>query len=114
MAFNEMDLKRIAKAAEAFLAEHRPPVHIRPKLDFEYRVDGQSVELLEVRPKWDRPTEIMKRPIAKTTYVRTQNIWKIYWMRGNLTWHPYETSQAKSIDGFFALVGEDKYGCFFG
>ncbi|WP_414638958.1 DUF3024 domain-containing protein [Aquabacterium sp.] len=56
----------------------------------------------------------MKRPIAKATFVRTQSIWKIYWMRGNLTWHPYETSQTNSIDGFFKLVGEDKYGCFFG
>ena len=114
MAFNELDLKRIEKAAEAFMAEHRPPPHIRPQLDFEYRVQNQTVELLEVRPRWDNPSEIMKRPIAKATYYRVRSQWNIYWMRGNLTWSPYETPHANSIDKFFKLVGEDKWGCFFG
>lgn len=114
MSFNEVDLKRIEKAAAAFLAEHRPPAHIRSQLDYEYQLAGQSVELLEVRPQWDLPTEINKRPFAKATYVRSRNLWKIYWMRGNLTWHPYETSEANSIDQFFSIVGADKFGCFFG
>ena len=114
MAFNEVDLKRIEKAASAFMAEHRPPAHIRSQLDYEYQIAGQSVELVEVRPRWDRPSEIMKRPFAKATYVRSQKYWKVYWMRGNLTWSPYETSEAKTIDQFFAIVGADKLGCFFG
>jgi hypothetical protein len=114
MAFNELDLKRIENAASAFLAEHRPPVHIRPQLDYEYQIIGQSVELIEVRPRWDKPSEIMKRSFAKATYVRSKNCWKVYWVRGNLTWSPYETSESKTIDEFFGIVGADKLGCFFG
>jgi hypothetical protein len=114
MAFNELDLKRIEKAASAFLAERRPPLHIRPQLDFEYRVDNQTVELIEVRPQWDDPTKVMRRPFAKATYFRVRGQWNVYWMRGNLKWAPYETPHVGTIERFFKLVGEDEWGCFFG
>ena len=114
MSFNELDLQRINKAAAVFMAQHRPPVHVRAQLDYEHQISGQSVELLEVRPQWNCPSEIMKRPVAKATYVRTRNLWKVYWMRGNLTWHPHEPAEVKSVDQFFALVGADALGCFFG
>ena len=114
MAFNQLDLKRIEKAAEAFLAKHRPPPHIRPQLDFEYIVHNQTIELLEVRPHWQHPDEIMKRPFAKATYYRARNQWSVYWMRGNLKWSPYDTPHTDTIERFFQLVSEDKWGCFFG
>ena len=114
MAFNDLDLKRIEKAAEAFMAERRPPPHIRPQLDLEYQIHNQTVELLEVRPAWNCPSEVMRRPIAKATYFRVWNQWNVYWMPGNLKWSPYETPHANSIEQFFKLVGEDKFCCFFG
>lgn len=114
MAFNELDLKRIEKAAEAFMAVRRPPVQVRDQVDFEWRIDGQSVELLEVRPAWDRPTEIMRRPFAKATYVRRTNQWRVYWMRSTLKWQAYEPAVVGSVQAFFDLVDEDRLQCFFG
>lgn len=114
MAFNDLDLKRIQKAADAFLAAKRPPAHIRAQLDHEVAIRNQSVEVLEVRPVWNNPTEILKSPFAKATFVRSTNEWRVYWMRGNLKWHAYDPPVAASVQGFFDLVKEDRYGCFFG
>jgi hypothetical protein len=114
MAFNEVDLKRIEKAASDFLAARRPPPHIRAQLDLEYVIHNQTVELLEVRPRWNNPSEIAKRSFAKATFVRSANQWRIYWMRGNLKWHPYDPASTATVAQFFKIVDEDRYGCFFG
>jgi len=74
MAFNDIERKRIERAVEGFLEKRRPPPHIRPKLDFGYRISGQSVELFEIRPRWDKPDEKREHPFAKATYVRTRDI----------------------------------------
>ena len=114
MAFNELDLKRIEKAALDFLALRRPPPNIRAQVDLEYTIHNQTIELLEVRPRWNKPSEIARRPFAKATFVRTANEWRIYWMRGNLKWHVYDPPSVATVVQFFELVNEDPYGCFFG
>lgn len=115
MAFNDLDRKRIEKAMDGFLAKRRPPPHIRPKLDIGYRLNGQSVELFEIRPQWDDPSIIRQYPFAKATYVRTQNLWRVFWKRANLKWHGYEpAATVEAIDEFLAAVDADPYGCFFG
>lgn len=83
MAFNaDLDRKRIENAMAAFLAKRRPPPHIRPQVDLGYRLIEQSVEIFEVRPQWDNPSIIREHPFAKATYVRTQNLWKVFWQPG--------------------------------
>ena len=52
---------------------------------------------------------------AKATYVKIENIWKVYWMRGNLKWTFYEPRPTvKNLQAFTKLVDEDKYYCFKG
>lgn len=41
---------------------------------------------------------------AKATYVKTRGVWKVYWMRGNLEWHPYEPARVRSFEAFLQLV----------
>lgn len=115
MAFNDLELKRVENAIEAYLLKHRPPVYIREKLDIECQIEGQSVVIYEVRPQWRNPTEKSYLPVAKTTFVRTQNIWKVYWARADLKWHQYEPqAEVRLIDGFFKVVAEDEFSCFWG
>lgn len=114
MAFNELDLKRIDKAAADFMALRRPPPAIRDQVDLEYTLNNQTIELLEVRPAWDNPAQIIKRPFARATYVRTANEWRVFWMRGNLKWHAYDPPSVRSVAGFFQLVEQDRFGCFWG
>jgi hypothetical protein len=48
MAFSEIELKRIERDIEAFMAKRRPPPHLRSQLDLSHRVVGESVELFEI------------------------------------------------------------------
>lgn len=116
MALSELETKRLEKAVGAFIEARRPPPHIRAKLDLAYRISGQSVEIFELRPSWDgEPGEIIEHPVAKATYVKSTALWRVFWMRADLTWHAYApTPQVGNIEKFLALVAEDKHGCFFG
>jgi hypothetical protein len=75
MAFSEFEQKKIENALADFLAKRRPEPHISPELDYGYKLSGQSVELVEIRPQWDNPSIIREHPFAKVTYVKTQKAW---------------------------------------
>lgn len=115
MAFTKEQIKEIENAFAKFMYHSIPPVEIRDEIDFEYSIEDQSVYLYEVRPRWHNPVEKNKLPIAKTTYVKSQNKWKIFWMRGNLKWHMYEPLPiVDNILAFFDEVIADTHCCFFG
>lgn len=115
MALNDIERKRIEKTVGTFVEKLRPAPHIRPQLDFGFRVSGQSVELFEIRPQWDRPAVIRESSFAKATFVRTQGVWKVYWMRADLKWHSYlSVPEVPAIEEFLAVVHKDEHACFFG
>ena len=115
MAFSEFEAKKIERAASEFLEDRRPPVEIRPKLDLDVRVSGQSVQIVEIRPHFREPATIIESPVAKATYVKKSQRWKIYWMRADLKWHGYQPDPVvQSIEEFLEIVERDEYGCFYG
>jgi Protein of unknown function (DUF3024) len=115
VAFNDIERKRCEQDLEKFMELHRPPPHIRPKLDIGYRIAGHSVEIFEVRPNWQNAKETMEHPVAKATFVRTRNLWRVFWMRQDLKWHRYEPNpETQSLEAFLAVVGRDEHCCFFG
>jgi hypothetical protein len=52
MALSEFETKKVEKMVAQFVEKHRPQPNIRNKLDLAFRVEGQSVEIFEVRPVW--------------------------------------------------------------
>lgn len=98
----------------AFLDSRRPEPALRSKLDYGFRYYKQSVELVEIRPRMGRKPGKSELAFAKATYVKTKVIWKVYWMRATLKWHPYHPPTVRSLEAFLKLVNEDKNGCFFG
>ena len=115
MAFSEFEIRKYEKVVGQFIEKRRPPLHIRSQLDLAFRVDGQSVEIFEVRPAWREPEKKMEHSVAKATYVKTQHIWRIYWQRADLKWHCYEPNpEVGTIEDFIALVDKDEHACFFG
>jgi len=115
MSFDELALKRIESTVEAYVQKRRPPVHIRPELDIGFRIAGHSVEIFEIRPAWQRPTEIIEEPVAKATFVKTRDVWKVFWQRADLKWHSYApVPTVGSIEKFLKLLDEDPHGCFWG
>ena len=115
MAFTELELKRYHKTLEQYVETRRPPPHIRPKLDLAYRITGQSVEIFEVRPAITGPNPTIEEPVAKATYVRRAQEWRVYWQRADLNWHRYEpVPDVRSLDEFLSLIEEDEHCCFYG
>jgi hypothetical protein len=115
MAFSEFERKRYERAAQIYIDANRPPVHIRNELDLGYRLQEQSVEVFEIRPLWRNPAEKIEQSVAKATYVKKDQTWRVYWQRADLKWHRYDPrAVVSSIEEFFAVVQADEYGCFFG
>jgi hypothetical protein len=115
MALDVLQAAETIEALENFLEKRRPPEEMRKELDMAYRIEEQSVIIYNVRPHWQNKSQIIEEPIAKTTWVHTQKIWKVFWMRADLKWHKYEPIPVvKNIDHFLKLVDEDQYGCFWG
>ena len=115
MALSELERKRVEKTVGAYIQRHRPPPHIRPELDLAFRLQGQSVEIFEVRPDWKDPKSKMEKPCAKATYKKAQKTWRVFWQRQDLKWHSYKpTPEVATIEEFLALVEKDPHCCFFG
>ena len=115
MALSEFEIKRCEKLVGQYVENRRSPLHIRNELDLDFRINGQSVEIFEIRPAWREPGVKIESPVAKTTYINTQKIWKIYWQRADMKWHRYEPDpEVKKIEDFLAVVERDEYGCFYG
>ena len=115
MPLSELEVALVEKTMTAFVERIRPPVAIRDKLDIGYRLSGQSVEIFEVRPRWDDPQTKMEHPVAKARYVRSRNAWSVYWQRADLKWHAYPPQAGVgALDDFLALAEKDEHACFFG
>jgi hypothetical protein len=115
MAFDQAEVERLEAILVADLEKRRPPVEVRSQLDYAFVIAGRSVELHEIRPRWNAPTQKMMRPYAKATHVASRDIWKVYWLRADLKWHPYPpTPSVPTLEDFLTLVSEDAHACFYG
>src|SRR5674476_700932 len=85
MALTELEIKRCDKAVSSFLERRRPPPEIREKIHMACKIDGHGVEVFEIRPVYDDTTKKCEAPVAKATFVRTKNHWKIFWMKRDLS-----------------------------
>lgn len=113
MAFSELELARVHRTMASYIARRRPSPEIREQLDIGYTVQGQSVIIHEDRQLYDGSR--LLEPVAKATWVRTQKVWKIFWMRADLRWHSYEPlAKVRTLDNVLAGVDADPYGCFWG
>lgn len=115
MSFSEFEIKRIQKIVGRYVEENRPSAEIRNEIDLSFKIEGQSVEIFEIRRLWNDPNEKIEGPVAKATYVKSRNLWKVYWQRADLKWHRYDPEpEVAAIEDFVKLVERDDYACFFG
>jgi hypothetical protein len=115
MAFTEKELERYRKIVGAYVEERRPPAHVRDQVDLSFRIYDQSIEIFEIRSVGRDSQRKVEIPIAKTTWVRTQKVWRIYWQRADMKWHGYTPQpEVKSLEEFIEVVKADEYACFFG
>lgn len=105
----------IIEVMEGYLVNSRPPEEIRNEIDINYKIENQSIIVFEIRPKWNDKTEKIEINIAKATFVKTDNIWKIFWFRSDEKWHNYKPKPSvKFLKEFVKVIEEDKDNCFWG
>jgi len=116
MAFSDAEIARYADLIEKLIwAKRRPPLHLRHKVREGQRIKGSEIELFLVRPLFSDPTRQIEHAIAKTRYVKSRNVWRVFWQRADLKWHWYPPQpEVKSLERFLKLVDEDANCCFWG
>lgn len=112
---NEQELKKIEKEIKDFIEKHRTDIEIQQKVDIIYRIEKESIIIIETSPAWDNPEEKIEVPIAKASYDKTGNVWKIFYQNSNLKWEKYkQLPEVKSVSEFLAELSADKEGLFWG
>ena len=115
MAFKESETKQIDWIMQKFWYKNRPPEHARHQVDLSYEINNQAVEIFLLRAFWRDPSQTVREPIVKSTYVKKSGKWKIYWQRADMRWHLYEPyPEAVDLETVLQVVEEDPYGCFWG
>lgn len=105
----------VIEALENYLDRIRPSEELREQVDVAYKIEDQSIIIYEIRPFWKNPKEKIESPIAKTTFIKSKNHWKIFWQRADLKWHSYQPKPTvKSIKEFVETIEADSHGCFWG
>ena len=105
----------IIEVMEGFLINSRPPENIRHEVDIAYKIENQSVIIFEIRSHWKNKTEKIEMNVAKATYVKTENYWKIFWFMSDMKWHAYKPNPTvKFLKEFSKIVTEDEFNCFWG
>lgn len=115
MAFTEKELQEHKKALDAFLEKRRPPEAVRDQVDLDYRIEGQSVLIFERRMLPFDPRSPVDSPVAKMTYIRSRNVWRLYWQPHDAEWHGYEPRlEVDSLAEALEVVDTDRHACFWG
>lgn len=115
MAFTEIQLKEITISMDSYLANARPPEHIRHQLDIGWRYENQSVYLYEIRPQWNNKSIIRQYDYAKATWIKSKQLWQIFWQRANLKWDGYDPLPfVDNLQKFINEVEDDPNHCFRG
>ncbi|MDA0346274.1 MAG: DUF3024 domain-containing protein [Verrucomicrobia bacterium] len=116
MPFTDEQIAFYTEAIERIVwSKRRPPLDARDQVREGQRIEGNSVELFLVRAEWRNQGKWIEEPVAKATYVKSSKVWKVYWQRADLKWHPYEgLPEVENFEDFLNEVEEDPYCCFWG
>ncbi len=100
---------------ENYMSYIRPSEEIRSEFDISYKIEKQSVIIFEIRPHWEDPAKKLESNVAKATYVKKNDEWKVFWRRADLKWHSYQPVPivANLLD-FIRLIENDEHNCFWG
>jgi len=110
----EAQVKEVSEVLGEF-CRRQPPQHIRPKLEYAVRIDGNAATLVELRPAFRAEIGRTESPVARFRFTQATGTWQLFWRDRNLHWHPYDrTRPAKRLAALFAEVRRDPTGIFWG
>ncbi|MDO9510115.1 MAG: DUF3024 domain-containing protein [Bacteroidales bacterium] len=115
MALDILQSVEIIETMENYIESIRPHESIRHNLDIAYKIENQSIIIYEIRPLYLKPGKYIDSRVAKTTYVHTQKVWKIYWLRASGKWESYTpVPEVKTLNEFLEVIDDDSRGTFWG
>ena len=116
MAFTDAELSGLLHLLERhFWSHRRPPLHLRDRIREGQRIAGQDIELFFVRSIAPGSPATVEDSIARLRYVRSRNVWRLFWKRADGRWHAYPPCrEAASLENALRVILEDKNCCFFG
>jgi hypothetical protein len=113
MAVDVIHIVDVIEVMENFLSRKRPPEEMRDDVDLGYQIEDQSVIIHAIRPDWRDPKNKIEPPIAKATYIKKSDSWKVFWWRADQKWHSYKPKPVVgSLSQFVEVVEEDAHNCF--
>lgn len=100
---------------QQYIKRRRPPEAIRDQVDIGYTFEDHVLIIFTIRPSWRNKEEKLEIPVAKSRYINSKGIWKIYWQRANGKWISYDPNpEVKDISSVLKIIEEDVHGCFWG
>ena len=81
------------------------------KLPLQIIKEKQSYIIGHKRNRYSDGSEYLDEA-CKITYVKSQDLWKLYWMRADFKWHLY--AEYHDLDKLLKEVKTDPNGCFWG
>lgn len=100
---------------QEFIKKKRPPESIRAQVDLGYSFENQVLIIFEIRPSWRDEHKKIQVPIAKSRFIQSRGIWKLYWQRASGKWELCEPNgEIENISEVLKTIEEDSYGCFWG
>jgi hypothetical protein len=115
MSLDSMLALDAIEALENYIEKIRPEEAIRDKVDVAYKIENQSIIIYEIRPNFRDPKQKIESLVAKATFVKAKDYYKVFWMRSDFKWHSYKpVPTVKTIRDFIQVVEEDTYSCFWG
>src|SRR5689334_10883917 len=116
MSFTHTEIAEYSALIEKlFWAKRRPPLHLRSKVMEGQRIEGYEIELFLSRPRFLDSSRWIEHPIAKTRFVISRKVWRVFWPRADMKWHRYDPQpEVPGFEEFLNLVQEDPYHCFWG
>jgi nicotinamidase-related amidase len=82
----QLAIKQIEKYCNTKL-----PEHVRNEIALKYELKGNTITLIESRPRWDDASAVwIDMPIAKMKYDVKSMKWQLYCVLGNGKWIVYD------------------------
>ena len=115
MALSEWQTAEIKTTAEPFLEQWRSRRLSEYIKSVDIQIEDQSVILYEIHKPFDGKGEDIFFPIAKATFQKSAEKWKLFWQMRDLKWHGYEPSLFHSdIESVFCSIDKDVLYAFWG
>jgi len=78
MSLPQTQLRECLGAVGEFISKRRPPPEIRDKVDIRADINGQAMTIISIRPAYNDPSQKIESPIAKTRWVGTRKVWRLF------------------------------------